>query len=164
MRYNSSTEGSQSEAVNYGGHLSAKRIMIIALCVVSVFTVIQVSKATGAIGKADLVGSWQATLLLANSGCGPMSVLVNFTLNTAGSATNATLTSHSSCGTTTTTGQTFTVSSLATNGSGTAGLSCGTGCGWNFHIQVSPDRAIFNLVDVDVNNPGNYVQGVAIHQ
>jgi hypothetical protein len=164
MRYSSSIEQSQSEAVNHGGHLSAKRIMIIALCVVAMSTVIQVSKATGLISKGDLEGPWQATLLLANSGCGPMSILVNFTLNAAGSATNATLTSHSSCGTTTTTGQTFTVSSLATNGSGTAGLSCGAGCGWNFHIQVSPDRSIFNLVDVDVNNPGNYVEGVAIHQ
>jgi hypothetical protein len=127
-------------------------------------SVVKVSKATGLISKADLEGPWQTTLVLANGGCGPMSILVNFTLNSAGTATNATLVSHSGCGTSTTTGQTFTISSLGQNGSGTANLSCGVGCGWNFRIQVSADRSIFNLVDVDVNNPGNYVQGVAIHQ
>ena len=78
-------------------------------------------------------------------GIGPISVLVNFTLNASGSATNATLISHSGCGTTTTTGQTFTISSLSQNGSRVTNLSCGVGCGWNFRIQVSPDRSIFNF-------------------
>jgi hypothetical protein len=50
------------------------------------------------------------------------------------------------------------------NGSGTAGLSCGTACGWALNIQVSPDRSIFNVVDVSPSSPGNYLQGVAIHQ
>jgi hypothetical protein len=164
MKYSSSMERSKGDAVNHGCPLPAKRMIMMALCLVSMCSVVQVSKATGLIVKPDLEGPWQATLLLANGGCGPMSVLVNFTLNASGSATNATLISHSSCGTTTTTGQTFTISSLSQNGNGAANLSCGVGCGWNFRIQVSPDRSIFNLVDVDVNNPGNYVQGVAIHQ
>jgi hypothetical protein len=160
----SSIERSKSEAVNHGGRLSSKRIITIALCLVSMCSVVRVSNATGLITKADLEGPWQATLLLANGGCGPMSILVNFTLNSAGSAANATLVSHSGCGTSTTTGQTFTISSLGQNGSGSANLSCGVGCCWNLRIQVSSDRSIFNLVDVDANNPGNYVQGVAIHQ
>jgi len=164
MKYSSSIERSESEAVNHGGRLSAKRIIMIALCLVSMCSLVKVSKATGVISKADLEGPWQASVLLANSGCGPMSILVNFTLNAAGTATNATLVSHSSCGTSTTTGQTFTISTLAANGSGSANLSCGTGCGWNLHIQVSADRSIFNMVDVDVVNPGNYLEGVAIHQ
>jgi hypothetical protein len=163
MKYRS-IERSKSETVNHGGRLSAKRIIMIALCLVSMCSVVKVSNATGLITKADLEGPWQATLLLANGGCGPMSILVNFTLNSSGSSTNATLVSHSGCGTSTTTGQTFTISSLGQNGSGSANLSCGAGCGWNLRIQVSPDRSIFNLVDVDANNPGNYVQGVAIHQ
>src|SRR5262245_49090886 len=35
---------------------------------------------------------------------------------------------------------------MNSNGSGTANLVCGTGCGFNFNIQVAPDRSIFNLV------------------
>jgi hypothetical protein len=42
----------------------------------------------------------------------------------------------------------FDVKTLNRNGSGIAGLSCGTGCGWNFYIQVSPNRQVFNLADV----------------
>jgi hypothetical protein len=62
------------------------------------------------------------------------------------------------------TGQTFTVLTISANGSGTANLSCGTGCGWNFNIQVSPDRSTFSLVDVSAANPSNYLSGMAVHQ
>jgi hypothetical protein len=50
------------------------------------------------------------------------------------------------------------------NGSGTANLSCGTGCGWDFNIQMAPDRSTFSLVDVSAANPGNDLAGVAVHQ
>lgn len=142
----------------------ARLTVLVVLSLVTIIAMSTPSSATGNIGKADLAGPWQVSLILANSGCGPMSILVNFTLNSNGSATNATLVSHSSCGDTTTSGQTFTVNTLNSNGSGTAGLSCGTGCGWAFNIQVAPDRSTFNLVDVSSSNPGNYVQGTAIHQ
>jgi hypothetical protein len=56
----------------------------------------------------------------------------------------------------------FHVQSLKPNGSGTAGLTCGEGCGWQFNIRVAPNVSIFNLVDVD--NGGNYVIGTAIRQ
>jgi hypothetical protein len=56
------------------------------------------------------------------------------------------------------------VQSLNTNGSGTANLTCGSSCGWNLNIQVSPDRSTFNLIDVSAANPGNFIEGVAIHQ
>jgi hypothetical protein len=56
----------------------------------------------------------------------------------------------------------ITITSLAANGSGTANLSCGSGCGFNFSIQVAPDRSTLNLVDV--SDPGNYLEGTAIHQ
>jgi hypothetical protein len=51
---------------------------------------------------------------------------------------------------------------LDSNGSGTAGLTCGAGCGFTFQIQVAPDRTVFNLVDV--TDPNNFLEGVAIHQ
>jgi hypothetical protein len=87
---------------------------------------------------------------------------VTFTLNSSGSANNATETSHTvGCGDGSTTGNTFTVGSLNANGSGTAGLSCGASCGFTFNIQVSPDRSTFNLVDV--SDPNNFQAGVAIN-
>jgi hypothetical protein len=101
--------------------------------------------------------------LTGDTGCGISTSYVTFTLNSAGSGV-ATNTSHTQgCGNPTGTGE-FTILTLNANGSGTAGLSCGPGCGWAFHIQVSPDRSIFNVVDVDPTNPGNYLEGVAIHQ
>ena len=117
----------------------------------------------------ELQGKWQATLLWSNSGCGPMSGLLNFTFGTNGTTSTATLTTNSGrtstgqCGPSTST-QSFTIQSLKPNGSGTAGLTCGAGCGWQFNIQVAPDVSVFNLVDVDPENPGNYVEGTAIRQ
>jgi hypothetical protein len=121
------------------------------------------SKAEAA-GVGDLAGPWQATLLWSNSGCGPISGLLNFTLNKDGVASSATLASHTNgCGDSTTK-QAFTIESLDSEGSGTANLTCGVGCGWNFVIQVSNNNKIFNLVDVDPANPGNFVEGLAISQ
>jgi hypothetical protein len=56
--------------------------------------------------------------------------------------------------------QPFQIQSLNPDGSGTAGLSCGPACGWNFIIQV-PDgiTEMFTLVDVD--NPNNVLVGTA---
>jgi len=85
-----------------------------------------------------------------------------FVLNANGSGT-ANATYHSAgCGDGTARGLPITITSLNSNGSGTANLSCGTGCGFNFSIQVAPDRFTFNLVDV--SDPGNYLEGTAIHQ
>jgi hypothetical protein len=143
----------------------AKIVLLGILCLAAVFTLVKHSKASiGNISKADLTGSWQATVVLANSGCGPMTLLVNFTLNGSGVATNANIVQHGACGDSTLTGQTFTISSLNANGSGVAGLTCGSGCGWGFNIQVAPDRSIFNLVDVNPANANNFVEGTAIHQ
>lgn len=63
-----------------------------------------------------------------------------------------------------TTDQTFTIDSLSSNGSGTAGLSCGSGCGWVFRIQVAPNHQIANLTDVDTANPYNTPTGTMIRQ
>lgn len=137
---------------------------VLASSLITSALVVQPSSATiGSIHKADLKGPWQITLT-GFTGCGLMSMLVTVTLDSTGSGTNASITTHGQCGDGTLTGQTFAVSTMGANGSGTAGLSCGAGCGWNFAIQVSPDRGTFNLVDVDPVNPGNYLGGMAVHQ
>jgi hypothetical protein len=117
----------------------------------------------GAITIASLAGPWQMTLT-GFTGCGMSTSVVTFTLDTngTGSATNR---SHTSgCGDPVSTGTPFTIQSLNPNGSGKAGLSCGTGCGWGLEIQVAKNRQIFNVVDIDPLNPGNYLEGTAIHQ
>ena len=121
------------------------------------------ASSSGDIVTPDLTGSWQVTLY-GQGGCGVGSSLVTFTLNSSGTANNAASTSHSvGCGDTTSTGNTFTILSMNANGSGTAGLSCGTGCGFTFNIQVSPDRSTFNLVDISSSDPGNFLAGMAIN-
>ena len=118
----------------------------------------------GKIVLANLARKWQVALYT-QGGCGIASTLATFTLNAAGSTANATETTHSAgCGDSTTTGNTFTVQSLNANGSGTARLTCGTGCGFTYNIQVSPDRSTMSLVDVSAANPANFQAGTGIHQ
>lgn len=137
--------------------------VIVFSLVASVFLVNQSLATIGTITRSNLSGPWQITLT-GNTGCGLVSMLVNVTLNTAGTGTNAVLKTHGQCGDSTLSGQTFQVLTMTSNGSGTANLSCGVGCGWNFDIQVSPDRSTFNLVDVDPLNPNNFIGGMAVHQ
>jgi hypothetical protein len=141
----------------------ARLAFIAVLSLGLVASSVRLSSATGTITKLDLVGAWAATLT-GDTGCGITTLYVTFTLAPSGSGT-AMYQSHSSgCGDGTQTGVTFAIQSLSPNGSGTAGLSCGVSCGWTFNIQVSPDRSTFNLVDVSPANPGNYLEGTAIHQ
>lgn len=146
-------------------HHQLKRLTsVIAFSLVTSFVLVTPTLATiGIITKADLAGAWQMTLT-GNTGCGLTSMLVNVTLNSAGTGTNAVIKSHGQCGDGTATGQTFTVLTMGANGNGTANLSCGAGCGWNLNIQVSPDRSTFNIVDVSPANPNNFIAGMAVHQ
>lgn len=134
-----------------------------ALSLITLLALSKPSSATGNIVKADLTGNWQMTVI-GQTGCGFGTTLYTFTLNASGVATNVSGVSHTGCGDSTFTGQNFTIQSLAASGSGTANLTCGTACGWNLNIQVSPDRSTFNLIDVSPENPGNFIEGVAIHQ
>jgi hypothetical protein len=112
---------------------------------------------------SQLAGPWSVSLI-GNTGCGWSSMLVTFTLDATGTGT-ATIQSHTSgCGDNTTTGVTFVVQTMSANGSGTANLSCGADCGWEFNIQVAPNREVFSLVDVYPENPGNYLSGMAVRQ
>jgi hypothetical protein len=133
-----------------------------ALGLVAIVSLPKKGKATGTIGKEDLAGPWQIALQ-GNTGCGSATMLFTGTLSNAGSG-SGTLVGHSTGCPDSSQTQTFTITSLNPNGSGKAGLSCGPGCGWDFTIQVSPDRSMFSLVDVDPNNPLNTPAGIAIHQ
>ena len=144
-------------------HQAVRLALVIGLSLVMNIVLVKPSLATGTITKADLSGTWQITLN-GRTGCGLVSMLVRVTLNTAGVGTNATLTTHGECTDSTLLNQTFEVLSLSGFGDGIASLSCGPGCGWSFNIQVSPDRSMFNLVDVNPDNPGNFLGGVAIHR
>jgi len=146
----------------------ARFLLVLLLCLVGIFSLTKLAKPVAAqnlpAGVARLAGSWQATLIWSGSGCGPMSGLLNFTLDSSGTTNTAVLTEHGACGDNILTGQTFTILSLNSNGSGTANLSCGPDCGWNLDIQVARRGQIFNIVDVSTANPGNYVEGSAIRQ
>jgi hypothetical protein len=137
-------------------------LVVLSLVVVAAMTT--PSSATGNIVKADLSGAWQMTIV-GQTGCGFGTTLYTFTLNASGSSSNVTGTYHTAgCGDGTSSGNMFTIQSVNADGSGTANLTCGTGCGWNLNIQVSPDRSKFNVIDVSPANPGNFIEGVAIHQ
>src|SRR5882724_9257207 len=88
------------------------------------------SATTGNIVKSDLQGTWRLALR-GTTGCGNSAMQATMAMNAAGVGTGN-LVTHGQCGDSTLTGQTFTIKTLATNGSGTAGLTCGVGCGWTF--------------------------------
>ena len=136
------------------------RILVALSLVAAFFALSKPLLATGNIVKSDLVGNWQIALR-GNTGCGFASMLAKITMNTSGSGVG-TLQTHGQCGDTSLSNQTFTITSLNTNGAGKAGLSCGAACGWTFDIQVAPDRSKFNLVDVTPANPNNYVEGEGV--
>jgi hypothetical protein len=116
--------------------------------------------ATGNIVLSDFKGTWRIALR-GNTSCGFTSALATITFGTAGTGTG-TLQQHGECGDSTLAGQTLTVTTLAKTGKGTATLTCGTGCAWDFEIQVAPDRSKFNLSVVSPLNVGVFLEGVAI--
>lgn len=114
-----------------------------------------------AVVVSQLAGSWQIALV-GNTGCGFTSMLVNVTLNSVGTGTATNSGNSAGCAPSISSDEPFAINSLNPNGSGTANLSCGPDCGWEFNIQVAPNRQIFNLVDVI--NGGNYLTGTAVRQ
>ena len=114
------------------------------------------------ITMGQLAGTW-VIALIGDTGCGISTSYVIVTLNASGSGM-ATNRSHTSgCGNPVQT-EPFAINTLNREGNGTANLSCGPACGWEFKIQVGPSVQVFNLVDVDPNNPGNYLEGTAVRQ
>ena len=124
-----------------------------------------VSSVADNIVTADLKGDWHVSLMghQLRPECVPQDVPVSaaatMTLNVAGAGSiNATL--RTACGNGDVV-NTFAISALNPDGSGTAHLDCGGGCGFDFSIQVSPDRSMFNLVTVSPTDTGDMLAGVA---
>jgi len=132
--------------------------LLVTFALLFLFGVSTPSFATGNIVKSDLKGTWRIALW-GSTTCGFASMLATVTLGTTGSGTG-TLQIHGECGDHTLTPQTFTVKTLATNGTGKATLTCGPSCVWTFDIQVAEDRSKFNLVDV--LDAGVFLEGVGI--
>jgi hypothetical protein len=113
---------------------------------------------------AKLQGPWAATIF-GNTGCGLGTMYVTFTLDSTGHANgSATVQTHAQCGNGTAPGRDFNILSLNPNGSGTANLTCGAGCGWSLNIQVAKNTQMFTIVDVSPADPNNYLAGTALHQ
>jgi hypothetical protein len=140
---------------------TARFVLLFTMAIAAVAMLVTASHATGSVGKADLNGPWSLSMT-GNTGCGLAAMQATFSLNN-GTGT-ASITTHGQCGDSVVTGQAITIATISANGSGTANLACGVGCGWNFNIQVSPDRSTFSVVDVTAANPNNYLAGVAVHQ
>jgi len=124
-----------------------------------------VSSVADNIVTADLKGDWHVSLMghQLRPECVPQDVPVSaaatMTLNVTGAGSiNATL--RTACGNGDVV-NTFAISALNSDGSGTAHLDCGGGCGFDFSIQVSPDRSMFNLVTVSPTDTGDMLAGVA---
>src|SRR5208282_19000 len=144
----------------------ARLAILVALMLVTLVAVAipaaGAEKAKPEITLAKLKGSWQATVY-GEGGCGEGSKLVTFTLNSDGVATDAVWSYHTTgCGDATITGQTFEITTLNSDGSGTATLTIGGGVTLSFSIQVSGSGQVFNLVDIP--DSGNYEEGTAVKQ
>jgi hypothetical protein len=143
-------------------HRKSTRLAVLGLLVLAtVGSLVGVSAAAPPITIAQLAGPWQIAVV-GNTGCGVSSLLYNGKLNSTGQSTGTLTGSSAGCAPSTTT-ETFNILSLNGNGSGTAGLTCGSGCGWTFNIQVSRDKLVINLVDV-VNGGSNVLAGTAVKQ
>ena len=135
--------------------------LLSALMIAGQMTVLAAPAQAASISR--LAGNW-SMVLIGNTGCGSHSMFVTFKLNPSGNGT-ATIDNHSTgCATATTTGNAIQINTLGPNGQGTAGLSCGVGCGWEFKIQVAADYDQIILADVNPDNPLNTPTGVAIRQ
>lgn len=137
---------------------AARLRLLMTFSLLFLFGVSTPSFATGNIVKSDLKGTWRIALR-GSTTCGFVSMLATVTLGTTGSGTG-TLQIHGECGDQTLTPQTFTVKTLAINGTGKATLTCGPSCVWTFDIQVAEDRSKFNLVNV--LGAGVFLEGVGI--
>jgi hypothetical protein len=132
----------------------------VTLSLLFVFATAAPSWATGNIVKSDLKGTWRISLRGVTD-CGFSSMLATITFGTNGVGTGP-LQIHGDCGDSTLAGQTFTVETLTKAGEGTASLTCGGGCEFNFNMQVAPNRAIFNLVDVNPLETTHFLDGLAV--
>jgi hypothetical protein len=135
--------------------------LLVALTVVAVMAMASPFAAAEDITVAKLAGSWQATVIGEGPGCGFGSKLLTFTLNSSGDSTSGTWHySTVSCGQDSEPAV-FNITSLDSDGSGTADLTVG-GNTYTYTIQVNSSVNVFNLVDI--TDASQYEEGSAIKQ
>jgi len=139
--------------------------LLVALTLVTLLSAAIPASAQGrpkpAVTMASLAGSWKTTIVGQGS-CGIGSELLVFTLNSSGEATDVQYTAHTvNCGEQSFTDQTFTVTSLSSDGSGTAEVDI-NGAVRHFTIQVSPNHQVFSMVDL--TDTGHYQAATGILQ
>jgi hypothetical protein len=172
MRMNPATQNAKS--LNYHARptrlalaLAAVLTMLSAVVLVSVRPPRAAAQSSPRVTFASVQGPW-ALALVGNTGCGITSMYVSFNLNASGVDNNATLQFHSTGCADSTTTQTFVIQTLNPDGSGTANLSCGPGCGWDLNIQVMlPHPGVsqaFTAADVAPENPDNVLAGTAVRK
>jgi hypothetical protein len=140
-------------------------VLAVALIAIAAFAV---SFATAAdknarplITVANLAGSWKAAINT-TADCGTGIHVLVFTLNSSGTATDVADTFNTTeCGQGEHTDQTFTITSLSSDGSGTATYS-NAGLLLTLTIQVSPSKNVFNLADI--TDASQYWAGTAVKQ
>jgi hypothetical protein len=135
-------------------------LIVLTIASLASMSAAQDASAKPAVTVAQLAGTWHIALT-GETGCGQGSLLFVGTLSSSGTA-DGTMTESFSCASGSTS-QTFSIISLNSDGSGTAGLTCGSDCGWTFQIQVAPSRQVINLVDVTDPYP-NDLTGTAVKQ
>lgn len=110
---------------------------------------------------ADLAGPW-AISLGGNTGCGASVLYATTTLDTTGKGRARLLGKSTGCAPSDDPDQLFQITSLDPDGSGTANLSCGVGCGWELKIQIPRGNpSFFSVVDITPDNPDNTLVGTA---
>ncbi|MGA7080951.1 MAG: hypothetical protein WBQ43_04320 [Terriglobales bacterium] len=145
----------------------ARLAFLVALTLITLVSVVIPSAAADtkaahpAVTLAKLAGPWQATLGGVGT-CGNVSFVITFTLNSSGVGSNVDVFYHTeNCGDGENTDQVFNITSLNSDGSGTAEWS-GVGGTNTFSIQVSANHQVFNMVDI--TDAGIYKWGTAIRQ
>ena len=119
-------------------------------------------KAQPQVTLASLKGSWGGSFY-GQTGCGVGATYINFTLDASGNGRGTAKEVYHTAGCGDGSGTyDFAINSFNANGSGTAGLTCGSGCGFSLVIQVSKNHQVMTLVDV--TDPNNYLEGTVIHQ
>lgn len=148
--------------INKHCKLTRKIVLTALLMAGTIFLIASSVEANAQITLAHLAGPWQIALV-GNTGCGQSSLLFTGSMNASGTAPGFLSGSSTGCPSSNNIAETFTINSLDSHGSGTASLSCGTFCGWNFQIQVASNEQTFNLVDTK-NGGNNVLAGTAVSQ
>jgi hypothetical protein len=118
----------------------------------------------GHISKPNLAGPWQGTIFSSdNSNLNVENILATFKLNAKALTKNLTVTLHGTEGDATIAGITLTILTLNPDGSGTATTSFEGETEPESRIQVSPDRSIIGVVDVNPDS-NEFSVGVLIAQ